>query len=103
MCIRDRFRGATAFGMALMYANNCDNNTILVAKGTYKPHRRAFGVTSGSNCTYTVSYTHLDVYKRQGTAVLLGAVWWTIVASGLRGVGATFLSFGCCERGRITF
>lgn len=47
------FRGATAFGVALRYANNCDNNTILVAKGTYKPHRRAFGVTSGSNRTYT--------------------------------------------------
>lgn len=47
------FRGATAFGTALRYANNCDNNTILVAKGTYKPHRLPFGVTSGTNRSYT--------------------------------------------------
>lgn len=32
------FRGSNAFGTALKHANNCDNNTILVAKGTYKPH-----------------------------------------------------------------
>lgn len=47
------FRGATAFGTALRYANNCDNNTILIAKGTYKPHSLPFGVTSGTNRSYT--------------------------------------------------
>lgn len=41
------FRGATALGMALKRANNCDNNTILVAKGTYKPQYLPFGF-SGS-------------------------------------------------------
>ncbi|MCP1381972.1 right-handed parallel beta-helix repeat-containing protein [Runella salmonicolor] len=47
------FRGANAFGTALRYANHCDNNSILVAKGTYKPHRLPYGVTSGSNRNYT--------------------------------------------------
>ena len=49
------FRGATAFGTALRYANNCDNNTILVARGTYNPHRLPFGVTSGTSRSYTFS------------------------------------------------
>lgn len=47
------FRGATAFGTALRYANHCDNNSILVAKGTYKPHELPFGVTSGTSRSYT--------------------------------------------------
>ena len=49
------FRGATALGTALQYANNCDNNTLLVAKGTYKPHSLPFGVTSGTSRDYTFS------------------------------------------------
>ena len=47
------FRGANAFGNSLRHANHCDNNTILVSKGTYKPHRLPFGVASGLNQDFT--------------------------------------------------
>lgn len=57
-------RGSTAFGMALKRANNCDNNTILVAKGTYKPHDLPFGF-SGSytarNYTFPLK-SGLEIY-----------------------------------------
>ncbi len=50
------FRGPNAFGTALQYANNCDDNTILVAKGTYKPHTLPFGFSgSYTSRNYTFS------------------------------------------------
>ena len=49
------YRGANAFGTALIYANNCDDNTILVARGTYKPHQLPFGLASGTSSDYTFS------------------------------------------------
>ena len=74
MCIRDR--GSILWS----FANGYDDSPVKL-ENTHAP------IKSVGNSTTTVSYTHLDVYKRQ----LLLAVIFVFSVAGLLGYGIFYL------------